>query len=221
MPAKHRLLWYLIIIAFIIGVAVWMHSASKAVLLRVNAPGKCFSIGFALEMYMEKYGKLPPYVVYGPNKEPYHSWRILVMEFMDTDLHKKYDFALPWNHEHNRKVALLRNHFSVRADQTARCQFFRVLLPTDNGDITPIENRILIIEHRDKDIPWTEPRDLTPEDLDNTLFRDEPYVYLFRRGQARLRADADPALIKEAFAKGLDARLIRSQLMYSTPKPLN
>src|SRR5262245_57286226 len=119
MSTKRIVLWCLMTAVAIVGVAAWMDSSISRLKRHLPA-GKCFSVGFALEMYVEKYGKLPPIVTVGPKNEPYHSWRILLMEFMDTDLYRAYDFDLPWNHEHNRKVALLRNHFRPPSEQFSR-----------------------------------------------------------------------------------------------------
>jgi hypothetical protein len=219
MRTRYRCVWCITIIALIIGLAVRVN-VSKERLVRNHMAGPCFSVGWALEMYANKYGKLPPYVVNGPNNEPYHSWRILLMETMDTNLYKEYDFTVPWSHEHNRQVASRFNPFSV-SRETTTCQLFRVLVPADEGDGKALENRFLVIEHRGKDIMWTEPRDLTPEQIDNEMLRDEPFVYVFGKGQTRLRPDADPAQVREAFTQRLDPRLIRSLLLYSTPKPLD
>jgi hypothetical protein len=202
-----------IIIALIIGAAVLIRSSIQRT-VRLEMAGKCDSVGLALEMYVEKYGKLPPYVVLGPNGQPYHSWRTLLMEFISTELHKEYDFTLPWNHENNRKVALRFNPYGVSG--TATCQLFRVRLDRDAENEAALNRRFLLIEHRAKNVLWTEPIDLVLEDLDDVLLRDEPFVYVFRGGHTRLRADADPSLVKEAFTKRLDAPVLRSLMLYST-----
>src|SRR5687768_17569182 len=70
--------------------------------IRTHRAGNCTSVAHALERYFEVHGRLPPAVVFGPNNEPFHSWRMLIQEYMDPELFRMYDFALPWHHAKNK-----------------------------------------------------------------------------------------------------------------------
>jgi hypothetical protein len=48
---------------------------------------------------------MPPAVVYGPDGKPWHSWRVLLLPFLENvALYKQYDFSQPWDGPTNRKV---------------------------------------------------------------------------------------------------------------------
>lgn len=149
--------------------------------------GVCFSIGAALERYFHKYGRFPPAVVLGPDKSPYHSWRILIQEFMDTELYTEYDFEHPWDHEKNRKVLNTRNHFAVTESGNGETDFFCVSGPNSfyescTTDNVPDGIHFLLLEHPGKKALWTEPIDLTPDDIKNETPLGGKMVYLFRNG---------------------------------------
>jgi hypothetical protein len=62
-------------------------------------------IGLALHNFHDRYGCFPPAVVKGPDGKPWHSWRVLILPFLDqAQLYQQYDFTQPWDSEKNRKV---------------------------------------------------------------------------------------------------------------------
>lgn len=64
-------------------------------------------IGFALQEYHDTYGSLPPAYIVDKEGKPMHSWRVLILPFLEqTALYQDYDFSEPWNGPHNSKLAL-------------------------------------------------------------------------------------------------------------------
>ncbi len=62
-------------------------------------------IQLALEGYHEKYGVLPPAYVADANGRPMHSWRVLILPFMEQQsLFDQYDFREPWDGPNNSKL---------------------------------------------------------------------------------------------------------------------
>jgi hypothetical protein len=62
-------------------------------------------IGLALHNFHSAHGCFPPAVVKGPDGKPWHSWRVLILPYLDQmPLYNQYDFAQPWDSEKNRKV---------------------------------------------------------------------------------------------------------------------
>lgn len=62
-------------------------------------------IGLALHNFHDTHGRFPPAVVYGPDGKPWHSWRVLLLPFVDqAPLYDQYRFSEPWNSEHNSSL---------------------------------------------------------------------------------------------------------------------
>jgi hypothetical protein len=59
----------------------------------------------AIHNFESSYGFLPPAVIYGPDGKPWHSWRTLLLPFLDqNELFKRYDFSQPWDSPKNKAV---------------------------------------------------------------------------------------------------------------------
>lgn len=59
----------------------------------------------AMHIYHETYNHFPPAVVYGPDGKPWHSWRVLILPFIEqSNLYRQYRFDEPWNGPNNRKL---------------------------------------------------------------------------------------------------------------------
>jgi hypothetical protein len=62
-------------------------------------------IGLAMHNFHDVYGTFPPAVIYGPDGKPWHSWRVLVLPFLEQQpLYEKYRFDEPWNGPNNSKL---------------------------------------------------------------------------------------------------------------------
>lgn len=63
-------------------------------------------ISLAMQNFHDVYGHYPPAVVYGPDGKPWHSWRVLLLPFLDErQLYDRYDFSQPWNGARNIHIA--------------------------------------------------------------------------------------------------------------------
>ncbi len=62
-------------------------------------------IGLALHNYHEAHRSFPPAYLRGPDGKRWHSWRTLILPYMDQQkLYKQYRFDEPWDGENNRKL---------------------------------------------------------------------------------------------------------------------
>src|SRR5262249_13538594 len=60
----------------------------------------------AFHNYHDTYGCFPPAYVADANGKPIHSWRVLMLPFIDeVHLYEKYRFDEPWNGPNNRRLA--------------------------------------------------------------------------------------------------------------------
>ena len=147
---------------------------------RVRSPCKnnLKQIGLALHNYHDTYHSFPPAFVLGPDGKPWHSWRVLLLPFLEEQpLAEKYRFDEPWNGPNNSKLLDQRPEvfachwfdsgpFVAKTDTT----YVAVVGPqtvwpgassiqvTDVAD--GMSNTVLVIEVRDAGIPWLAPDDL-------------------------------------------------------------
>jgi len=129
-------------------------------------------IQLALEGYAEEHGAYPPAYVLGSDGKPAHSWRALILPSIDAKLAREYSFDEPWNGPNNSKLAnrmpaMFRcpsdldakegttNYVVVVGDQTMWPGAVGRKLSATNGIDT-----ILLVEVKDLNINWLEPRDL-------------------------------------------------------------
>jgi hypothetical protein len=62
-------------------------------------------IVLAMHNYLGANGSFPPAFVAGPDGKPWHSWRVLLLPFLNQqELYDKYSFDEPWNGPHNIKL---------------------------------------------------------------------------------------------------------------------
>jgi prepilin-type processing-associated H-X9-DG protein len=135
-------------------------------------------ITLALTNYNDTYGSLPPAHVDDASGRPMHSWRVLILPFMEQSaLYSMYNFNEPWNsagnsrllgmmpnifacpsrHDTRRRPTSLTSYVVVKGPGTAFPEGKSVKL-TDIKDGT--SSTIVAVEVENLDIPWTEPRDL-------------------------------------------------------------
>jgi hypothetical protein len=63
----------------------------------VPARNKLKQIGLAMHNFHATHGCFPPAVVTGPDGKPWHSWRVLILPYLEElKLYNEYDFTVPW-----------------------------------------------------------------------------------------------------------------------------
>ena len=134
--------------------------------------------------YESEYRCFPPAFVADKNGKPMHSWRVLILPFLNRrDLYDQYDFNEPWDGPGNRKLLTRRPaEFACPGDEDAwangatttsyvavvgKSAFWRQDKPTSLFE-PPVEgqlaNSIMLIEAANSGIDWTEPKDLCLDD---------------------------------------------------------
>ncbi|MBN1908720.1 MAG: DUF1559 domain-containing protein [Pirellulales bacterium] len=138
-------------------------------------------LGIALHDYHNAHGQFPPAYIADAQGKPMHSWRVLLLPYLDLDaLYKQYRFDEPWDGLNNRKLmATVPPVFRCRTTDDAEPGtpgMTHYVAVTGSGTIWPgtestkirdihdgTSNTIALVEIADSDIPWTEPRDVTLE----------------------------------------------------------
>jgi hypothetical protein len=62
-------------------------------------------IGLAIHNFHSAMGNFPPAIVFGPDGKPWHSWRVLILPYLEEPrLFNQYDFMQPWDSPKNRAL---------------------------------------------------------------------------------------------------------------------
>ncbi|MHB8900193.1 MAG: DUF1559 domain-containing protein [Thermoguttaceae bacterium] len=159
--------------------------AAREAARRAQCSNNLKQLGLALHNYHSVYGCLPPAVITDENGTPRYSWRVALLPFLEQQpLFESYDANLAWDDPDNEFVGAT----SVPA---YRCPSDGQSLPNETNyvmisgkdalggapnesvkfeDVTDgLSNTILVVEIVDSGIGWSEPRDLTVEDLTMAL----------------------------------------------------
>ncbi len=160
-------------------------------------------IGQAMFAYEEAYGTFPPAYVADENGRPMHSWRVLILPYLDReDLYDKYDFNEAWNGPNNSLLAEeIGDIYRCPSDAESGSQWMAdedtVFVDTSymvvvgrntvsNGpsakslsDVTdPPGDTLLVVETAGSCIHWMDPRDLALEDIVNENYNQSvPTIY--------------------------------------------
>lgn len=66
-------------------------------------------ISLAIMRYHSEKGELPPSYIPDADGQPMHSWRVLILPYLEDpkaqNVYQEYDFSEPWNGPHNRLLA--------------------------------------------------------------------------------------------------------------------
>jgi hypothetical protein len=137
-------------------------------------------IGLALHNYHEAYGCFPPAYVASSDGRPMHSWRVLLLPYLDeAPLYALYDFSQPWDSVANRYVLermpdIYRcpshpypdkslTHYSA---VSGRDTVFPGATPVSISEISDGTSNTVAIGESSLLIPWTAPVDVNaPEHL--------------------------------------------------------
>ena len=138
------------------------------------------SILLALLNYESANGHFPPSYVTDENGRPMHSWRVLILPYLEESrgIYAKYRLDQPWDSPHNRKliaqipyVYQCPTHFG---SEHGNCNYAAILGPDTAwregqgiklSEIMPNTSTTLWICETLHGFPWTKPEDVTPEEF--------------------------------------------------------
>jgi len=169
-----------IIVLLVIGVAMALllmaalttpHAAHR----QAQSFNNLKQIALALHTYNAKYRTFPPAYIADENGRPMHSWRVLILPYMDQQaLYDQYRFDEPWDGPNNRRLhALVPPMYADPSfpDDTSSHTNYAVI--TGENTMFPGAKAVKVRNVRDglstvlavvsigeSDIVWCEPRDL-------------------------------------------------------------
>ncbi len=142
-------------------------------------------IRLGMQNYLDLNGTFPPAYVADVDGKPTHSWRVLILPYMEqTDLYKRDDQSQPWDSEANRQLlAKMPSTYQCPSSRAGGQNTSYVVVqgketvfdadtPCKLSAITDGRaNTILVVEAPHANIPWTEPRDLNFAELSMLINR--------------------------------------------------
>jgi hypothetical protein len=184
-------------------------------------------IGLALHNYHDVYGCFPPAYIADENGQPMHSWRVLILPYIDqAPLYNQYRFDEPWNGPNNSKLASITipsYQCPANVDEQKELQqwtsYVAVIGPhtcwqgTEPVPISQITDgtsvTLLVVETRNSGIHWMEPRDLHVTQMPLTV--NAPgmgFSSLHEGGASGLLADGSVRFVHETISAETVLRLI-------------
>jgi hypothetical protein len=62
-------------------------------------------IGLAIHNFYATFDRFPPAVIYGPDGKPWHSWRVMILPWLEEmEIYRAYDFSQPWDSPKNKAL---------------------------------------------------------------------------------------------------------------------
>jgi hypothetical protein len=148
---------------------------------RHECKSKLNAIGLALHNYHDRFGVFPPAVMLDGEGNAVHSWRALILPFLEEqamlEKSSSYDFNVAWDSEANRPATDTmpsgdRGLFRCWKDPALEISHTSFVVITGKGtvwsvdeatsfkDISRPDDTVVAIEIAETGIPWAEPRDL-------------------------------------------------------------
>jgi len=139
-------------------------------------------IALALLNYESAKGGFPPAYAADANGKPMHSWRVLILPYLEElPLYQRYNFNEPWDGPNNSKLAThfpevyrCPSHADDSASNRFETQYFAVIGPETGWPGSVGRNirqfrdgtskTIMVIEATGLGVHWMEPRDPTLEE---------------------------------------------------------
>ncbi len=136
-------------------------------------------ISRALHNYHSAHGRLPPAFLADASGKPMHSWRVLLLPYLDEQpLYDRYDLAEPWDGPNNRELAdeILSVYRCPENDKAPTTNYLAVVGPgsvwaegpSSDDDPDEVDSSegftLMVVEVADSGVHWMEPRDLPLDD---------------------------------------------------------
>jgi hypothetical protein len=145
---------------------------------RMQCANNMKQIALALHNYHAAFKTLPPAYIPDENGKAKHSWRVLILPFVEEQaLYDAYDFNEPWDGPNNRQLAdqmpsvyACPSHYPRRGAETSYLAVVggRTIWPHEHGlvlrhIIDGTANTLFFLEATSQEIHWMEPRDIDYE----------------------------------------------------------
>jgi len=169
----------LAIIGILYGMLIPFTSSGREPARRTVCLNNMRQIALAMYNYETANGHFPPAYVADENGEPMHSWRVLILPFLEQDdLYSRYSMDEPWDGPNNSKLhdEIVEVYLCPSSTSAEYCSDYAVVTGPETGfnadepigleDITDgSSNTIMLVEIFNPDYHWMEPRDISAKEL--------------------------------------------------------
>lgn len=226
-----------VVLAVIVALAGAVQSARRAAIAS-TAQGPLNQLQLALQCYHDTHGRFPPAFITDENGVPMHSWRVLILPYVEEQaLYDAYDFSEPWDGPNNSMLANQMPRIFHSPSEPMSTAFTNIVAITGPGTAFPgntsttlsdfvdgPENTILLTEIANSKVPWLRPSDIDtrstfdthdPQTLRMSAARwRSPYVVFADRIQTySVRPNTPPEALKALTTIAGGERRTRSQLV--------
>jgi len=158
--------------------------AAREAARRTQCSNNLKQLALAMHNYHDAYGCFPPAYVADENGRPMHSWRVLLLPYLEQQaLYERYHFDEPWDSPANLALAqTVIETFRCPSDAVGSGPETNYVMitgpgtlydgdePTSFRKITDgTSNTIMIVEVAGSGINWLEPRDLDVQQLPSQI----------------------------------------------------
>jgi len=167
----------------------YMAQAARESAKRMQCSGNSKGIGLGFQNYYDTHKTFPPAYSVDENGKPLHSWRVLILPYMEQrSLYDKIRLDEPWDSDYNKQFHSMRPRVYACPSDYANCKEYSqkgdksdiytnyvrivgegtITNGPDSVSLDEIEdypNKIFFVETTRR-ICWMEPEDLKLEDLD-------------------------------------------------------
>ena len=163
-----------LVIGFLLALLLPLPRSAGGTARRNQCSSQLHQIAVALQMYADQYHALPPARTVDADCKPLHSWRTLILPYMEhADLYKSIDLTKPWDDPANAAVgkqSVYGYHCPASSGPANYTTYLAILTPTSClradeprklSDITDGSTATLIVIEVDADhaVPWMSPVD--------------------------------------------------------------
>ncbi len=171
----------LAIVGILIALLLPAVQAAREAARRTQCTNNLKQISLALLGYEQAHGCFPPAFIPDKNGKPMHSWRVLILPYLERKgLYDQYRFNEPWDSPHNKALAsqmpsvyacpsegLPSSGMTSYAMLVGPHAFSTGAKGRKISEITDgTSNTIMVAEAVDAHINWMEPRDIDTEQME-------------------------------------------------------
>lgn len=203
-PAFTKVEWLVLFLIIMVLVALLLPAVQSPTgdHSRNSCKNNLKQISLALYNYHDAYGSFPPVVVLDDEGIPAHSWRVLLLPYLEEqELYDQYRFDEPWNSVHNMALQdqipdvyrcweFLKgiDRKSLEYQHLSRLSSYAAIVSPESmfyrenslslEDITDeVRNTIMMAEVHQHAVHWMSPADVTPAQLLTELRRSAQDEY--------------------------------------------
>lgn len=183
-----RLLFWILCIGVVLVILVALANAvrnARRMAIALSSESRLNQMQLAFHNYHDAHGQFPPGFIADDNGMPMHSWRVLILPFIEQQaLYDAYDFSEPWNGPNNSKLLNQMPCSFHTASERESNTFTNIVVITGPETAFPgsastkiadfvdgLENTILLTEISNSNVPWLQPRDIDTQ-VSNSLLND-------------------------------------------------